>query len=29
MAVEAGRKDQLKSIDFELQLSKPVLWILP
>lgn len=29
MAVEAGRQDQIKSLDFELKLSKPVLWILP
>jgi hypothetical protein len=29
MAVEAGRKDKLKKVDFNLQLSAPVLWILP
>jgi len=29
MAIEAGRKDKIKRIDFELKLSKPVLWILP
>ena len=29
IAIEAGRKDKIKSIDFELKLSKPVLWILP
>ena len=29
IAIEAERKDKLKSIDFELKLSKPVLWILP
>lgn len=29
MAIEAERKDQIKSIDFELRLSPPVLWILP
>lgn len=29
MAIEAERKDKLKSLKFELQLSKSVLWILP
>lgn len=29
VAVEANRKDRLKKIDFTLQLSDPVLWILP
>ena len=29
MAIEAERKDKIKRIDFELKLSKPVLWILP
>jgi len=29
MAVEAGRKDKLKSVDFALQLTTPGLWILP
>jgi hypothetical protein len=29
MAIEAGRPDKLKEIDFNLQLSPPVLWILP
>jgi hypothetical protein len=29
IAIEAGRKDKLKSVNFELQLSEPVLWILP
>jgi hypothetical protein len=29
IAIEAGRKDKIKSIDFKLKLSKPVLWILP
>lgn len=29
MAIEAGRKDKLKNVDFALQLSSPVLWILP
>ncbi len=29
MAVEAGRKDMLKNVQFSLQLSEPVLWILP
>ena len=29
MAVEAERKDKIKSIHFELTLSPPVLWILP
>jgi hypothetical protein len=29
MAIEAGRKDKLKKVDFSLQLSAPVLWILP
>jgi hypothetical protein len=29
MALEAGRKDKLKEIQFTLELSNPVLWILP
>ncbi|MBN1147605.1 MAG: hypothetical protein JXA78_10145 [Anaerolineales bacterium] len=29
MAVEAGRKDRLKKVDFSLQLSPAVLWVLP
>ena len=29
MAIEAGRKDKLKDIQFSLELSTPVLWILP
>ncbi len=29
IAIEAGREDKIKKIDFELELSKPVLWILP
>lgn len=29
VAIEAGRKDKLKKINFSLQLSLPVLWILP
>ncbi len=29
VAIEAGRSDRLKKIDFQLNLSKPVLWILP
>jgi hypothetical protein len=29
IAIEAGREDRIKSIDFKLELSKPVLWILP
>ena len=29
IAIEAERKDKIKNIDFELKLSKPVLWILP
>lgn len=29
MAVEAGRKDKLKAVDFEVQLSTPALWVLP
>ncbi len=29
MAVEAGRKDKLKHLEFNLDLSSPVLWILP
>jgi hypothetical protein len=29
MAIEAGRKDKAKKIDFTLQLSPPELWILP
>jgi hypothetical protein len=29
IAIEAERKDKIKHIDFELEISKPVLWILP
>jgi hypothetical protein len=29
MAVEAGRKDMLKSTQISLTLSDPVLWVLP
>jgi hypothetical protein len=29
VAIEANRPDRLKKIDFEVQLSPPVLWILP
>ena len=29
MAIEAGRKDKLKKMNFSLQLSPSVLWILP
>ena len=29
IAIEARREDKIKRIDFELKLSKPVLWILP
>jgi hypothetical protein len=29
VAVEAGRKDKVKQVEFNLQLSEPVLWILP
>ncbi len=29
LAVEAERKDQLKSLNFTLQMSEPELWILP
>jgi hypothetical protein len=29
MAIEAARKDKLKKVDFSLELSAPVLWILP
>jgi hypothetical protein len=29
MAIEASRKDKLKELDFSLELSTPVLWILP
>jgi hypothetical protein len=29
MAIEAGRKDKLKEVDFNLRLSSPVLWVLP
>jgi hypothetical protein len=29
MAIEAGRKDKLKKVDFVLKLAPPVLWILP
>lgn len=28
MAIEAGRKDQLKQLDFLLELSMPALWVL-
>ncbi len=29
MAVEAARRDMLKEVQFSLQLSEPVLWVLP
>jgi hypothetical protein len=29
LAIEAGRPDRLKKVDFQLKLSRPVLWILP
>jgi predicted RNA-binding Zn-ribbon protein involved in translation (DUF1610 family) len=29
VAIEAGRKDKLKRVDFRLELSDPILWILP
>jgi hypothetical protein len=29
VAIEAGRKDKLKELDFSLKLSNPCLWILP
>ena len=29
LAIEAGRKDMLKSIHFALKLTLPILWILP
>jgi hypothetical protein len=29
MAVEAGRKDKLKEVEFSVMLTPPVLWILP
>lgn len=29
MALEAGRKDKLREIQFSLELSSPALWILP
>jgi hypothetical protein len=29
VAIEAGRPDRLKKVDFQLKLSSPVLWILP
>lgn len=29
VAIEAGRADRLKKVDFQLKLSRPVLWILP
>jgi len=29
VAVEAGRSDRLKKVDFQLKLSRPVLWVLP
>jgi hypothetical protein len=28
VAIEAGRPDRLKKVDFQLKLTKPVLWIL-
>ncbi len=29
VAIEAGRKDHLKKINIQVELSEPVLWILP
>ena len=29
VAIEAGRKDRLKTVNFNLELSPPALWILP
>ncbi len=29
MAVEAGRKDKLREVDFSAKLSAPELWVLP
>lgn len=29
VAIEASRKDKLKTLDFSLQISPPVLWVLP
>ena len=29
VAVEAGRSDRLKQVSFTLEISQPVLWILP
>jgi hypothetical protein len=29
MAVEAERKDKVKSVRFDIQLKEPQLWILP
>jgi hypothetical protein len=29
VAIEAGRKDKVKQVEFTLQLSEPALWILP
>jgi hypothetical protein len=29
MAIEAGRKDKLREINFSVELSSPNLWILP
>ena len=29
VAVEASRKDKLKTLDFKLELSAPILWVLP
>ena len=29
MALEAGRKDKLREIQFSVELSSPVLWIMP
>ena len=29
LAIEAGRKDDLRSLEFDLQLDPPQLWVLP
>jgi hypothetical protein len=29
VAIEAGRPDRLKKVDFQLKLTQPTLWILP
>ncbi len=29
MAIEAGRKDKLREVEFSTKLSAPALWVLP